>query len=185
MEYIQKIFKRAGWISILESLIVAVLGGLLIWKPEEVANIIFYVFGAMFIIVGIVKTTIYFYSKKNTEPNTEPNTFDLVYGILSIAIGIIVIICSGAIGTILRVAIGVWIIYCAILRIIASMKLKEINFKLWIFALVVAIIMLGCGIYITANSGIIILTIGILMLSSSIIDIIEEIIFMAKLKDIE
>ncbi|MBQ3414390.1 MAG: DUF308 domain-containing protein [Clostridia bacterium] len=181
MEYIQKIFKRAGWISIIESLIVAILGGLLIWKPEEVANIIFYVFGAMFIIVGIVKTTIYFYSKKEGEANT----FNLVYGILLISIGIIVIICSSAIGTILRVAIGIWIIYCAILRIIASLKLKEINFKLWIFTLIVAIIMLGCGIYITVNSGIIILTIGILMLSSSIIDIIEEIIFMTKLKNIE
>ena len=181
MEYIQKIFKRSGWISIVESLIVAILGGLLIWKPDEVASIIFYVFGGMFILVGIIKISIYFYSKRNEEPNT----YNIVYGLLAIVVGIIVIICSGAIATILRVAIGVWIIYCAFLRLIASFKLKDINFKLWIFTLIVSLIMLGSGLYIAINSGTIIMIIGILMLVSSIIDIIEGAIFIKTIEDLE
>lgn len=179
MEYIQKVFKRTGWMSIVESLIVAILGGLLIWKPDKVASIIFYVFGGMFILAGIIKISIYIYSRRNEEPNT----YNIVYGLLAIAIGIIVIVCSGAIATILRVAIGVWIIYCAFLRIITSFNLKHVNFKLWIFTLIVALIMLGCGLFIAINSGTLIMIIGILMLVSSIIDIIEGIIFVKAIKE--
>ncbi len=181
MEYISKVFKRTGWLSIIESLIVAILGGLLIWKKEEMASIIFYVFGGMFILAGIIKISIYIYSRRNEEPNT----YNIVYGLLAIAIGIIIIACSSAIATILRVAIGVWIIYCAFLRIITSFKLKNTNFKLWIFTLIVALVMLGCGLFIAINSGTIIMVIGILMLVSSVIDITEGIIFVKAIKDVE
>lgn len=34
MNYIEKMFKKTGWISILESLIFAIIGGVVIWNPE-------------------------------------------------------------------------------------------------------------------------------------------------------
>ena len=49
MEYIQKIFKKSGWISIIESVIFAILGLILIWKPEGTVKFVSYVLGIVFI----------------------------------------------------------------------------------------------------------------------------------------
>ena len=43
MEYLEKIFKKTGWISILESVIFAILGAILIWKPIETVRFISYI----------------------------------------------------------------------------------------------------------------------------------------------
>ena len=45
--------------------------------------------------------------------------------------------------------------------------------------------MLICGIYIVANSGAIVSTIGVFVLIYSIIDIIENIIFLKNVNDIK
>ena len=44
MEYIEKIFKKTGWISILESVIFAILGAIVIWKPEGTVKAISFYF---------------------------------------------------------------------------------------------------------------------------------------------
>ena len=49
---------------------------------------------------------------------------------------------------------------------------------------IIAIIMFICGLYITMNSGAVIVTIGVMMIVYSIIDIIEDIIFMKNVKEI-
>ena len=65
-----------------------------------------------------------------------------------------------------------------------ALKLKNLNLKVWIYSLVLAIIMFICGLYITLNSGAIIVTIGWMMVISSIIDIIQDVIFMKNVKEI-
>ena len=44
--------------------------------------------------------------------------------------------------------------------------------------------MLACGIFITFKSGSIVIAIGVVMIVYSIIDIIEDVIFMKNVKDI-
>lgn len=58
------------------------------------------------------------------------------------------------------------------------------NNNIWIPVLVIALIMLLCGVYIISNPGAIMMTIGIIMVIYDIMDIIEEIIFMKNIKDI-
>ena len=55
MEYIQKILKKSGLVGIIESLIFAVLGAILIANPEETVKVISYILGAIFIFIGIYK----------------------------------------------------------------------------------------------------------------------------------
>ena len=50
MEYIEKIFKKTGWISILESVIFAILGAIVIWKPEGTVKAISFILGIIFIL---------------------------------------------------------------------------------------------------------------------------------------
>ena len=108
----------------------------------------------------------------------------MAYGLVACIIGIITIAYSSAIGSIFRIIIGIWIIYSSFIRMDLSVKFKTLDSKVWIYSLILAIIMFACGIYITVNSGAIIVTIGVMMIVYSIIDIIEDIIFIKNVKEI-
>lgn len=180
MKYIEKIFKKTGWISILESIIFAIIGIILIYNPEGTIKLISYTLGTIFIIIGIFKIINYLSAKgKYSFYN-----YDIIYGLMAIIIGIITMIYSNTIGSIFRIIIGIWIIYSALIRITLAIKLKRIKVEVWKYTLGIAIIMLICGLYITINSGTIIVTIGIIIVIYSVLDIIEDIIFMKNVKDI-
>ena len=60
MNYIEKIFKKSGLISILESLIIALLGIILIIEPEGTLEFITCSLGVIFILAGLYKIINYF-----------------------------------------------------------------------------------------------------------------------------
>lgn len=180
MEYLEKLFKKTGWISILESVIFAILGLILIWKPIETVRTISFVLGTIFIIIGIFKSVNYFLAKGKYDFYN----YDLIFGLMAIVIGIITIIYVDTIGTIFRIIIGIWIIYSSLIRINLSFKLHTMKINAWIYSLLLAVIMFICGMYVTMNSGSVVITIGIIMVLSSVIDIIENIIFMKNVKEI-
>ena len=180
MEYIKKIFKKSGWISILESVIFLILGFILICFPEGSVNFITTVLAIIFIIIGIFKVINYIASKGNSDFYN----FDLIYGIIAIVIGIIVIIFRSTLISVLRIVIGIWIMYSALIILNSSLKLKQIAHDVWVPSLILAIIMFICGLFIALNSGTVVITIGIIIVVYSIIDIIESIIFMKNVKDI-
>lgn len=180
MEYIQKILKKSGWMAIIESLIFAILGIILICNPDETVKVIAYVLGTIFIATGVIKIINYI-QQKGTK---DLFNYNLVYGILAVIIGIVTIIYSSTIGTILRIIIGVWIIYSSMVRASSAIKLKVLKTNIWIYSLILAVAMFLCGLYIILNSGAIIVTIGIIMIIYSIIDVAESLIFMKNLKEI-
>jgi uncharacterized membrane protein HdeD (DUF308 family) len=180
MGYIEKIFKKSGLISILESVIFAILGCILICKPEETVKFVSYVLGIIFIGIGIYKIINY----HSAKGRYDFYNYDLIYGIMAVIIGIVTIVYSSAIGAIFRIIIGIWIIYSSFIRMSLSVKLKNLNLNIWSYSLILAIVMLICGLYITMNSGAVIVTIGVMMIIYSIIDIIEDIIFMKNVKEI-
>lgn len=180
MDYVEKIFKKSGLISILKSLIIALLGFILIIEPKGTLKFITGSLGIIFILTGLYKIINYFLSKG------KYNFYDynLAYGLISCIIGIITITCGSAISSVFRVIIGIWIIYSAFIRIDLSVKFKTLNSNAWILSLILSILMFICGLYITINSGAIFVTVGTIMVVSSIIDIIEDIIFMKNIKEI-
>ena len=54
-EYLEKILKKSGWISIAGSIIFGMIGAILIWKPEGTIKLISYLLGTIFILAGIYK----------------------------------------------------------------------------------------------------------------------------------
>lgn len=180
MEYIEKFFKKSGWISILESIIFAILGAVLIYNAEATVKIISSILGIIFIIVGTCRTI----NWMSARGRYDFYNLDFLYGLIAIAIGIVTIMYSGAIETIFRIIIGVWIIYMSIVRANLAFKIKRLDSRIWILTLFLAILMLVCGIYIITNSGALVMTIGAIMISYSVIDIIENIIFMKNIKEI-
>lgn len=180
MEYIEKIFKKSGWISLFKSIIFVILGLILIFKPEETVQAIAYALGGIFILAGIYKIINYYLSKGKYNFYD----YDLAYGLAACLIGIIAIICNTKISAVFRIIIGIWIIYSSFIRLDLSVKLKNLDSNIWIYSLILSITMLICGLYVIMNSGAIIVTLGAIVIIYAIIDIIEDIIFIRNVKQI-
>lgn len=180
MEYLKEVLKKTGRTSIVESIIFIILGIILVCKPEETVKMISGILGIIFMVIGIYKIINYFTSKENNDFYN----LDLIYGLTAIVIGIVAMAYMNIIGSVFRIIIGVWIIYTSFVRINTALQIKKLGSIAWIWGLVLAIIMFMCGLYTVINPGTIIVTIGIIMIIYSIIDIIENIIFMKNVNDI-
>lgn len=179
MEYITKLLKRSGWMSILESLVFAILGIILVCNPEGTVKAIATILGIIFIVIGGIKLIRYFTEKGKSDLYN----YNLIYGLTAIVIGIVAMVYMDVIGSVFRIMVGIWILYTAILRINTSIQLKNIKSKAWIYSLVLAIIMFVAGLFVVINKGAIVVTIGAIMIAYSVVDIIEDIIFMKNLKE--
>lgn len=181
MEYLDKMLKKTGYISILESIIFIILGGILIWKAETAIKIISIVLGLIFIIMGAGKVIGHFTINKKF---VEFYNYELIYGLMAIVFGFIIIYYSSTIETILRIIVGIWIIYSSFVKLALSLKIKQVESKAWIYSIILSLIMFGCGIFIILNEGTIIATVGIIMIIYSIIDIVEDLICIKNIREI-
>lgn len=179
MEYLGKILKKTGWSSIITSTVFAVIGIVLIASPEATITIISTILGLTLIVFGGYKGIEYLKNKGNNS-----YSYDLAYGIIAIILGIVAMIYHQEIGTIFRILIGLWIIYSSVIRATLSLQLRSTKSKVWLYSLIIALVMLACGIYTISNAGTIVVAVGIVVLIYSILDIIEGIIFLKNLKKI-
>ena len=179
----ESFFKKIGFTSILTSFVFAILGIIIYFNPNTTFKIITYIIGAIFIIMGVPRIITYFKAKADYE---EFN-YTLIYGVISVLLGIVVIICSSFIEAFLRIAIGVWILYSGAVRFSGAIRLKRFNASeyAWVTVLLIAIIMIIFGLYIITVQGSIISIIGILMIIYSIMDIIEELILIKNINNLE
>lgn len=179
MEYVKELLKKSGWMSIVESIIFAVLGIILVWKPDTIMSIIAYIIGAIFVAVGVIKIINYV----QEQGKNDLYNYELIYGIMAAVIGLVVIIYKSEISHIFGVIIGMWIIYSSVVRFSSALKLKSSSSNIWLYAVVIAVIMFICGLYVALSSGAIIITvIGAIMITYAVLDIAENIILINNLK---
>ena len=172
--------KKSGWSDILVSIVFAIIGIFMIVKTDAALKVISYVLGGMFIIIGIIKSIDYFASKGKYDFYN----YDLIYGIIAIIIGLVTIFCSGLIESMLRIMISLWIIYSGLVRLSFSLKLRTAQINMWSVSLILSIIMIIGGIYMLFQNGALVLTVGIIMLVYSVIDLIESAIFIKNVNEL-
>lgn len=170
----KEILKKTGYSDMLISVIFALIGLFMIVNAETATKIISNVIGGVIIAVGIVKIISYYIAKKNDEINM----YNIFYGIIAVIVGLIIITCSGLIGSIFRIMIGIWIIYSGIIRLSFTLRLRNADCDIWKVSIILSIIIVIGGLYILFNQGAIILTIGTIILVYSISDLMESVIFM-------
>ena len=178
MDQIKDLLKKSGTSNILVSIIFGLFGVILCILNEGAVKVISCLIGLLFIMIGVSRLVNYVKGRGMGEHFN----FDLFCGLVAIVLGGAAIIYTDAIGIILRLIVGTWIVYSGITRTYLSFKLKAFNSSIWIISLVLSILMIIFGIYIMLNSGVIVTLIGSLMIAYSIIDIIESIIFIKKIK---
>lgn len=174
----ENILKKNTLISIISSLIFLLLGMILLLNSDTVITVITYTIGGTFIFAGLIKIVLYFVSRKEREMYS----YEMIFGILMIALGIFTITCSTTIETLFRIVIGIWIIYSGIIRFTSSIRLKNVSVNIWPILLIIAIIMIISGIYVLMIKGSLIISMGAIMIIYAVMDLIEGLVFYFNIK---
>ena len=173
VEQIGSDLKKSAWSAIFESLATVILGILLIAWPDTVIKIIAYVVGAFLIIKGAYQVINYFIVKGQND--FFNNT--LLSGVISLLIGLALLLIGEEIINVFRIVIGVWMIYEALVRINTAIKLHAANISAWSYILILALIMLLLGVFVTFNTGAIVTLIGWMMILAGVIGIVGDVMF--------
>ena len=169
----KEVIKRTAVVSIITSLIFAVLGIVMIANPEAAIEIV----AAVLVITVIIKVAKKIISYFVMKGNLDFFNYELIYGIIAILFGILIMTHSNTFASIVRIIIAIWIAYAALMKINISFKLKSANISAWAIVLIFSIISLLAGILVmfSNTSSIVILT-AVVMIIYAIADIIDEII---------
>lgn len=174
VEPVLKRAKSAGWLAILESIVIGVFGAILVLNPDGILKVLFYVIGIFLIVKGVYHIVNYFavHGKYDFYNN------DLLYGIVALVFGVIAVVLweqlSGAIG----IVVGAWMIYGALVRLNTAIKLHAAGVKEWFYVLLLSLIMLALGVYMVVSVGAVMAVIGWIMIAAAVVGIIDDAVFM-------
>lgn len=165
--------KRKAWFAIIESLVVLIFGILIVVWPNITILVAANILGVIFIASGIYQIINYFVVKGQTDFFNN----GLLAGVLSLIVGIAAIVIGEDLANIFRIVIGIWLIYESLVRMNTAIKLHAVGVKAWSYILIIAICMLVVGIFITFNTGAVMMLIGWMMILSGIFSIVSDVMF--------
>ncbi len=166
---VSKIIKSSIWSSIA----LVILGILLFFFSELTIISISYVIGGILVAIGVIALLKYI----NNINKEAKNELDLVYGLVTIILGIIVISNPKAIASIIPFILGIIIVISSASKIEYSFELKKSNHHLWKSTLIMSLVTLLCGILLIFNpfagAEFITKVIGIILFVYGILDIVS------------
>lgn len=165
--------KKLAWSAVMESLALIILGVLFIVLQDTIVKILAYLIGVFFLVKGGFQIISYYMEKGQNDLFNN----GLLSGVISVLIGVALLLVGEDIANVFRVVIGVIIIYESLVRINTASKLSVAKINAWKYILVVALIMLVIGIFVTFNSGAVITLVGWMMIISGIIGIVGDTVF--------
>ena len=143
MEKVMKKFFRS---SLITAILLIALGILLICQSEATIITIAYVLGGVIIALGVLAAIKFFQNIKEHK-----GELDLVYGIISVVLGIIVIENPEAIASIMPMVLGVCIIISSSSKLQYAFELKANNNNLWKTTMFISIVSTVCGLVLLFN----------------------------------
>ena len=159
--------------SIISSIALAILGVFLFIKSELTIVSISYIIGAILVGVGLVSIIKYI---GNLNKNIK-NELDIVYGTVTVVLGILVISNPKAIASIIPFIIGIIIVLSSATKLGYGFELRKSNSDLWIGTVVISLITMLCGILLIFNpfagAEFILKVVGALIFIYAILDIIS------------
>lgn len=165
-KFLSKIFKS----SLISSVGLSILGILLIFESEATIVSISYIIGGILIAMGVLGIMRYFYSEIN-------NLMDIIYGVVTVILGLVVILNPQAIASIIPFIIGILIIISSVTKLQYALTLNKYKNPLWKTTLIISIITLIFGLVLIFNpfAGAVFITklVGALILLYGILDIIS------------
>lgn len=170
MESLKKFFRS----SIVTSSILIVLGILLVFQSEFTIMAIAYITGAILIALGVIA-----FIRFIKSTNTQRSELDIIYGLVTIILGILVIKSHEAIASIIPFVIGVGIIISGSTKLLCSYELKNNENPQWKITMITSIVSVICGSILLFNpfKGAVVITqiVGIFIILYGILDIISTV----------
>lgn len=173
IEKVSSDIKLSAWSAIIESLALVIIGILFIILQDTMIQILSYIVGAFFIVKGGFQIVTYYMDKGQNDFLNN----GLLSGVVSVLIGIAALIIGEDIANVFRVIIGIIIIYESLVRINTASKLASAKISSWGYMLVLSLIMLLIGIFVTFYSGAVITLIGWMMILTGIVGIVGDAMF--------
>lgn len=180
IEQISGNLKKSAWMAVIGSLLLLIMGVIFIAWPDVSVLVVANILGAVFIINGIYRIINYFVMQGQND------FFDngLLVGVVSVLVGIAAIVMGDNIASIFRVIIGILMVYEALVRANTAIKLAAAGIKTWPYILIIAVIMMGLGIFVTFNSGAVMQLIGWMMVITGAIGIVGDAMFIQQVNTV-
>lgn len=174
--------KKCEKYSILISILMIILSIFLIVNPLKSIETFVICFSIILLINGVGNLISYF-SIDSTE---RLYSFDLIMGLMTIISGTLILIYRTALIEFFPIVLGIWIIANNLFKIQIAINLSSIKGSNWLWLLLMSIIMIGLGILLIVkpfSSTIAITSVaGIFLLITEIINLIDSIIVLTKMK---
>lgn len=169
----QKIMKSFYKSSLITSVVLLLIGVLLLFKSDDTIVALSYILGCILLVLGII-AIVNFFRKSSID---SFNDLNIVYGIVTIILGVLIITNPTVIATFIPIVVGLGIVISSSIKLAYSIELKNDNDDLWKSTLVMAAISALCGVLILFNpfkaSVLVFKIIGVFIIIYSILDIIS------------
>ena len=179
--FIEKIIRS----SLFESIGLIILGILLFLYSELTIVSISYVVGGLLVAIGVMALIKYV---NNLNKNMK-NELDIIYGVGTAILGIIVISNPKAIASIIPFVLGVIMIINSSAKLQYSLELRNEKNELWTSTMIMSILTLTCGIFLVFNpfKGAEVLTkvVGCIILIYGILDLVSSLRIRKTFKSIQ
>lgn len=170
MNNLMKSFFRS---SIVTSILLMILGGLLVFESEATIISISYIIGGILIALGLVAILRYIRNAKKITGSE----LDILYGIVTIILGALVISHPKALVSIIPIVLGIFIVANSSTKIQYAFELKRDNNSLWVMTMIVAVVSAICGVVLIFNpfkgAKMITQIVGIFIILYSILDVVS------------
>ncbi len=177
-----KLMKKFFRSSIVSSISLFILGILIIFKSEVTIIAISYLVGGVLIALGAFAIIQFI---KNIEISGK-NDLDILYGVVTIILGLLIVKNPKLIASVLPIIIGVAIIINSSTKLQYAFELKKENNQQWKTTMIISIISVVCGVILLFNpfQGAVIITqtIGIFIIIYAVLDIVSTSIIKKNVK---
>lgn len=156
---------------IIMSVLLCVFGVLLIADPDISLSVIGIVCGALFIVFGLVRLVGYF----SKDLYRLAFQYDLAFGLLMIALGVIMLLSPESLMNFICIALGLSIFADGLFKVQIAIDSKRFGLSTWWLILALAVITVVVGIVLVArpsdSSRVLIVLMGVSMLCEGLLDL--------------
>ena len=167
--------------NLISAIIFFILGAIMFTSPDVMIVVISRVIGSIIAIIGVFNCIKNYIEVK--KDNTT-SSIGMISGIIGIVIGLVFISLASVIEALIRFLIGGWILFIGVNRLINVLYLKKQKTK-FIVLLIVAIILIGAGLYTILEANLAFQAIGLVLMIYAILEIFSYIFCKKEVREIK
>ena len=182
---LNELFNRVFFLSVISSIVSILLGCLLIFETSASIETMAVILGILLILLGAFIIGRYI----SSELFRSIFDFSLLYSFLSIISGVLILMDNSLITIIISAYIFANLMMSAINKINLAVVIKKLDLGNWILPLLVSLLLIADSVVVIINpinSTIVVTkTVGVVVIISAIIDLIEMIAIKCKVKNVK